>query len=161
MLCIPIEYILFYIFILPNLYILIRGLKFGVLHHQRLLSFVSNLLYMASNTTLATRLFEPIEAWTGENTALESWLERLECKMMLGSVTEDKMRVATLISHIGSVGYETLKSLCSPDKPMTKTYDELAKLLTDFCSPKPVVTVERFKFNQLKQEQESVAEFLG
>ena len=46
--------------------------------------------------------------------------------------------------------------------PITKTYDELCKLLNDYYCPPPLEIMERFKFHNRKQESsESITEFVA
>jgi hypothetical protein len=54
-----------------------------------------------------------------------------------------------------------LRNLCAPDKPNTKTFDELKEFLTGCLKPKPLIIAERYKFHQRKQEShEKVRDYL-
>ena len=69
---------------------------------------------------------------------------------------------AILLSVIGNSTYTTVRSLCSLDKPMEKSYNELITLLNNHFSPTPSETVQRFKFHTcIRQEGTSVASYLS
>ena len=72
---------------------------------------------------------------------------------------KDKARVVKLIRWIGAQGYEKLKQLCAPGKPIDKKYDDLKKLLLDNVDPEPTVLSQRFSFSRLKQENLSVSDW--
>ncbi|KAL5267338.1 hypothetical protein ACHWQZ_G004399 [Mnemiopsis leidyi] len=72
---------------------------------------------------------------------------------------KDKARVVKLIRWIGAQGYEKLKQLCAPDKPIDKQYDALKKLLLDNVDPEPTVLSQRFCFSRLKQGTLSVSDW--
>ena len=72
---------------------------------------------------------------------------------------KDKARVVKLIRWIGAKGYEKLKQLCAPEKPIDKKYDDLKKLLLDNVDPEPTVLSQRFSFSRLKQENLSVSDW--
>lgn len=83
----------------------------------------------------------------------ENWLERLEETITVTQPADvaDRKKVAILLSSIGNSGYNLLKAWCGVDKPNSKTYDQLTKLLKDHLCPKPPKTSERYKFYQIKQ----------
>ena len=101
---------------------------------------------------MATRTVRIIEELNTDQT--ESWLERLEETIAATEADDvsDRKKVAILLSSIGNTGYNLLKAWCGTEKPNTKRYDELKKLLMDHLCPKPPKTSERFKFYQIKQQ---------
>ena len=60
---------------------------------------------------------------------------------------EDRKQVATLLSVIGSKTYALLSDLITPEKPASKTFKQLTKILQTNFEPKPVVIVEHFQFH--------------
>ena len=54
---------------------------------------------------------------------------------------------------LGEKTYGLLRNLTLPDKPATKTYDAIVKLLKDHLSPKPLIVAERFRFYKRYQLQ--------
>lgn len=90
----------------------------------------------------------------------ESYLERLE-QWMVANEVEDEKKVSVFLSLIGADAYKLLKSLLQPEKPSTKSYDQLTKALSDHYKPKPLVIMERFRFQKRnQQENESVSDFI-
>lgn len=90
----------------------------------------------------------------------ESYRERLEMWMIANSVAVDK-KVSVFLSVIGADTYRLLKNLVSPDKPSTRTYEQLCDALGDHYKPKPLVIVERFRFQKRNQHDgESNADYI-
>ena len=70
--------------------------------------------------------------------------------------------MATLLTVVGAKTYALIKDLVAPNKPATKTFEELVKILEDHLNPKPLVISERFKFHQRNQKEgDSIAQFLA
>ena len=100
--------------------------------------------------------------WDGNVATFESWLERFELQIELLEINDDAKKAKSLLSVIGQDGYEMVRNLCTPAKPKDVSYSNLVKYLTDFVKPKPVVLVERYKFNKLSQNgEESVTEYMA
>ncbi|XP_059217655.1 uncharacterized protein LOC131994788 [Stomoxys calcitrans] len=98
--------------------------------------------------------FNPnMESW-------EVWKERLEIHFCEIGCTEDNIKKSILLKSIGAVPYKVLHSLCSPDSPVRKTYDELCVILDTQYTPPTIVFSERKKFHvAVKNDGESVAEW--
>lgn len=98
--------------------------------------------------------FNPnVESW-------EVWKERLEIHFCEIGCTEDNIKKSILLKSIGAVPYKVLHSLCSPDSPVRKTYDELCVILDTQYTPPTIVFSERKKFHvAVKNDGESVAEW--
>lgn len=96
--------------------------------------------------------------------AADNWtlyLERLEQYFVVNSVKEEN-KVSTLITIMGSKSYELLVTLCAPDKPAKKTFEELGELMKNFLQPKPSIMAERHKFRQRTQrKEETVSEYMA
>ncbi|KAK0045371.1 hypothetical protein Bpfe_025234 [Biomphalaria pfeifferi] len=61
----------------------------------------------------------------------------------------------------GAKPYATLRSLASPELPITKSYEELCKLLNNHHSPPPLKIMEIFKFhNRIQEDNETINEFI-
>ena len=66
-------------------------------------------------------------------------------------------KVACLISIVGAKTYSTLQDLCKPDRPNTKTFQELSTILQQHFQPKQLEVAEAFKFHRCVQsDSESV-----
>ena len=58
----------------------------------------------------------------------ETYLERLEIQFVVKKVKDDE-KVGVLLSCLGPIAYERLRNLMQPDKPITKTYAAVTKVL--------------------------------
>ena len=69
---------------------------------------------------------------------------------------------ALFLSAIGRKTYGLIKTLLAPEKPVSKTYQELVELFKQHVSPKPIVIAERYNFyNRKQREGESVAQYIA
>ena len=102
-----------------------------------------------------------IEQWNGDGKCIVSWLDRLKQCLVLDKITENPRKVAALLTLIGPDGYELLRALCAPEKPAAKEFDSLIDMLTTHLSPKPILMVERHKFQNICQGSSSITEFLA
>ena len=74
----------------------------------------------------------------------------------------DRKKAAVLISLLSGTVYSTLKSLCLPNTPATKGFDELITLLNDYYKPEVYSVTATYLFNQCWQEsEESVKDFIN
>ncbi|XP_077972731.1 uncharacterized protein LOC144427418 [Styela clava] len=92
----------------------------------------------------------------------EDWLtyvERLEQFMIANEIADGK-KISAFLSVIGRKTFMLVRDLVAPEKPATKTFAELCKVLKDHLSPEPLVQTERFRFHQRSQKHgESVSAF--
>lgn len=89
------------------------------------------------------------------------YVERLEQYFIVNDVKE-AVKVATLITVIGSEAYELMVNLCTPEKPSSKTFEQLVKVMKTHLQPQPSLLAERFKFRQrIQKADESIAEFVS
>lgn len=87
------------------------------------------------------------------------YVERLEQHFVANKIDDNKIRVAVLLSSISESTFSLLKSLCYPEEPKQKTFQQLCDLLkTQYTSIKSVWR-ERIKFYQLSQDTLSIAEW--
>jgi len=92
----------------------------------------------------------------------ESFTERLELHFIVKNIVEAEMKRATLLTRCDEDTYKLFRNLCAPDKPASKTYDELIKLLSEHLKPAPSEVMERCTFNRAKQElNETVTEYVA
>ena len=57
------------------------------------------------------------------------YAERMEEAFLTNDVTENRQKVAFLLSNVASKTYDLLHDLCSPEKPNIKKFKELAETL--------------------------------
>ena len=85
---------------------------------------------------MATALFGKVEEFD----------ERLGHFFDANGITEADKKRAIFLSVVGPVTYRLLKSLVAPDKPGSKSYDDLVKQLTEHYDPTPSdAGVQQFK----------------
>lgn len=85
--------------------------------------------------------------------------ERMEQYFVVNKIG-DALKVATLLSVIGTAVYQTLRDLTSPTLPKDKTYNELTVLLKRQYAPHISIMRERIKFYELRQmDRETVNEW--
>ena len=83
----------------------------------------------------------------------EDWLtysERLELYFLVNGVAGERQVPASL-SAVGSRMYGLLRNLTAPDKPCTKSYGELMKMLWDYLCPNPSIIAQRFRVHKCDQ----------
>ena len=96
--------------------------------------------------------------YVDEKEDFESYVERLEAWLVVNGVTVEQ-KGSVFLAVIGATTYKLLKSLLAPEKPNTKTFDELVNVLQRHYKPKPLI-IERFRFyKRQQQEGETVASF--
>lgn len=90
----------------------------------------------------------------------EIFSEKMECFFLTKNITEDKIKVATLVTRLDNDAHALLKQLVAPAKITEKQYKDLIETMTDQLAPKPAEAMERCTFHTAMQEsQESIAEF--
>ena len=96
---------------------------------------------------------------------VDDWVqysERLEHYFVANTITEDKKKVAILVTVIGGKAYALLQNVLAPAKPADKSFDSLVKIMKDHLKPKPLVIAEKFKFHRRNQrEGETVGQYLA
>ena len=86
---------------------------------------------------MASRLVGTLGPFDQGTTQWSSYAERMEEYLLANGVTEERKKVAILLSTIGSQTYDLLKDLYTPDKLNTKSIEEIVKELTEHLEPKP------------------------
>ena len=93
-----------------------------------------------------------------------SYTERLEQFFIVHGIAADASvkRRAMLLSFCGATTHQLMRDLVSPNKPTTKSYTELVKLVKDHHQPPPSEIVQRFHFNsRIQKADESVGDFVA
>jgi hypothetical protein len=78
------------------------------------------------------------------------FIKRVEQYFLANDVADDK-RVPLLLTVSEGKTYSLLRTLTSPDKPSTKSFDQIVAILKGHLSPKSLLIAERFRFH--KQDQ--------
>ena len=97
---------------------------------------------------------ESTESWT-------QYSERLEQFFTANDIPDEKKK-AIFLSIIGPVAYHTMGNLFAPNKPSDETYSHLIELMSGYLNPKPLVTVQRYKFySRFRQPNETISSFVA
>ena len=87
-----------------------------------------------------------------------SYSERLEEYFIANDIKSAQKKKAILLSVVGAVTCELLRSLVTPEKPKGNTFEQLVKLVQEHHQHTPSAIVQRYKFNSRTQNtDESVA----
>ena len=90
----------------------------------------------------------------------ESYVERMDQWAELNGVGEEK-KAGMLLPMVGANAYILVKDILTPEKPKDKTYAELREALLSYCSPKPLIIAQRYKFYKRGQKEgEYVADYV-
>lgn len=81
------------------------------------------------------------------------WHERLELRFVEIGCKSESGKVSTLSKTIGSEAYGILHSICSPELPSSKTYNELNAILNQHFTPPVIVFYERNNFYTAKRSE--------
>ena len=94
----------------------------------------------------------------------ESWAqysERIEQFFIANDIPVAK-KASVLLATIGPAAFHTIGNLVSPRKPSEVPFDTLISVMSDFYNPKPLVTVQRYKFySRFRRSDESIAAFVA
>ena len=102
-----------------------------------------------------------IESFDDTKENWETYVERVE-QFFLANDIDDDHKVPTLLSLIGGKTYTLLRDLLAPEKPATKSFQQIVTTLEEHLSPKPLEIAERFRFYKKNQhEGESILSYVG
>jgi len=105
----------------------------------------------------------------------EEYAERLEFYFLANDVGKlganptddekaaaDKKKCAVLISLLSATVYSTLKSLCLPDKPADKKFEDIQKLLLGYYKPELSAVAATYQFQHVQaKDGETVRDFVN
>ena len=75
---------------------------------------------------------------------------------------EEAKKAPVFLATIGPKAFLTLSNLVAPRKPGEVTYNRSVKLMSEFYNPKPLVTVQRYRFySRFKKPDESISTFVA
>ena len=81
---------------------------------------------------------------------------------MANDVQDADKKRAFLLSSCGAPTYQLIRNLIAPDKPSSKSFDELGKLVQTHHQPPPSITVQRFNFHsRTRREGELMSDFVA
>nr|XP_029720499.1 uncharacterized protein LOC115262237 [Aedes albopictus] len=85
------------------------------------------------------------------------WVERLEGAFLLFGVGP-QAKLPMLLHYMGAETYDVVSDKIAPEKPQTKTYDEVVQILETHFNPEPLEILENFRFKCRKQGDERAEE---
>ena len=89
------------------------------------------------------------------------YTERLEQFFLANSIANLK-KASVLLATIGPVAFHILGNLVSPKKPSEERYENLISVKSDFYNPKPLVTVQSYRFfSHFRHPDESISTFVA
>ena len=92
----------------------------------------------------------------------DTYVERVSLYLIANDVTNAEKKRAILLSVCGTRTYHVIRDLVAPRSPKDLSFDEIVETVRDHYNPKPVVTVQRYKFNsRTRREGEMVATFVA
>uniref|UniRef100_A0A1I8NUH0 CCHC-type domain-containing protein n=1 Tax=Stomoxys calcitrans TaxID=35570 RepID=A0A1I8NUH0_STOCA len=95
-----------------------------------------------------------------DNINWQVWKEQLEIHFGEIKCEDDSGKKTTLLKSIGSQTYSVLRSICDPDLPVSKTFDELCKILDDHFTPPTIIFRERKSFHSAaKKDEETISQW--
>ena len=102
-----------------------------------------------------------IESFDDTKENWETYVERVE-QFFLANDIDDDHKVPTLLSLIGGKTYTLLRDLLAPEKPATKSFQQIVTTLQEHLSPKPLEIAERVRFYKKNQhEGESILSYVA
>ncbi|KAK0156517.1 hypothetical protein N1851_000186 [Merluccius polli] len=109
------------------------------------------------NVTIGT-----LSAFDSEEQTWEEYCEIIEQFFEANGIDDGEKQRAILISVVGPATYKLIRNLVSPEKPSSKTYDQIATLMKNHFNPKPSEIVQRYKFDsRSRQPSETVSSYVA
>ncbi|XP_063049093.1 uncharacterized protein K02A2.6-like [Engraulis encrasicolus] len=103
-----------------------------------------------------------LSAFDSKEQTWEEYCEILDQFFEANGIDDGDKQRAVLISVVGPATYKLIRNLVSPDKPSTKTYDQIVTLMKDHFDPKPSEIVQRYKFDsRVRQPSETVSAYVA
>ena len=84
-----------------------------------------------------------LSAFDSKEQTWEEYCEILDQFFEANGIDDGDKQRAVLISVVGPATYKLIRNLVSPDKPSTKTYDQIVTIMKDHFDPKPSEIVQR------------------
>ncbi|XP_038139940.1 uncharacterized protein K02A2.6-like [Cyprinodon tularosa] len=103
-----------------------------------------------------------LSAFDSKEQTWEEYCEILDQFFVANDIDDGDKQRAILISVVGPATYKLIRNLVSPDKPSTKTYNQIVTIMKDHFNPKPSEIVQRYKFDsRARQPSETVSVYVA
>ncbi|XP_064089269.1 uncharacterized protein LOC135203476 [Macrobrachium nipponense] len=109
---------------------------------------------------MATTTQIKIDHFNSSQITLDLWLSLLEANFSNLGIEEDMKKKNVLLVLIGTDVFSALGSLCAPDLPHTKTYDDLVAVLKSHYIVKPYYHRSLIAFQQRKKRRDETVNSL-
>lgn len=123
--------------------------------------YEENIEFLFSNPVIMSGIIGNVGEFDQNEETWDSYIERFELFLSCNEIGSTK-KVSTLLTVVGVKTFKLLRDLCTPDKPSSKSYDDLVKLIKEHLYPTPSFIAERYRFSLRNQlEHESVAQYIA
>ena len=103
-----------------------------------------------------------LSAFDSKEQTWEEYCEILDQFFEANDIDNGDKQRAILISVVGPATYKLIRNLVSPNKPSTKTYNQIVTIMKDHFNPKPSEIVQRYKFDsRARQSSETVSAYVA
>lgn len=124
--------------------------------------FMNTLTNTLSKCNIATSPTLSLDSYNDDIENFEIFIKRLENYFNINEITKENKKKELLIHCIGAKTLQLLINLVSPEKPESKTYEELKGTLMQHLMPLPNEIGEQHRFSRrIQSEGESIAEFVA
>ena len=110
---------------------------------------------------MATRTFGQLPEFHPVSKSISAYVEHADLFFTVNDIPNEN-KVSVLLTVIGANAYTWLRSLLSPELPLTKTYEHLVETLKRYYEPKPLIITEQFHFHcRTKTAREYNGEYIA
>ena len=106
-------------------------------------------------------LFGSIGEFTESQESWSQYVQRLE-QFFAANDIPDKKKASVFLATVGPAAFHILSNLVAPNKPGEESYARLIETMSEFYNPKPLVTVQRYRFySRFQHSEESISAFVA
>ena len=111
---------------------------------------------------MTTMMIGTLSTFDAKEQTWEEYCEVLNQFFEANGIDDGEKQRAILISVVGPATYKLMRNLVSPDKPSSKTFDQLTQVMKEHFNPKPSEMVQRYVFDsRSRQPTESVSAYVA
>ncbi|XP_031432706.1 uncharacterized protein K02A2.6-like [Clupea harengus] len=111
---------------------------------------------------MTTMMIGTLSTFDAKEQTWEEYCEVLDQFFEANGIDDGEKQRAILISVVGPATYKLMRNLVSPDKPSSKTFDQLTQVMKEHFNPKPSEMVQRYVFDsRSRQPTESVSAYVA
>ena len=106
-------------------------------------------------------LFGSIGEFTESQESWSQYVQRLEQFFAANDIPDEK-KASVFLATVGPAAFHILSNLVAPNKPGEESYARLIETMSEFYNPKPLVTVQRYRFySRFQHSEESISAFVA